>query len=155
VAGVLVGPLAHLVHHQADHVHTETGEIELGFGWHQEHEEHESEHEHEHEHGHEHALKHAHEHEHEHEHALEHATEGDDEHATEREREHQHEHEHPQPVRHGAGSLQHFGVALLSPVLFVMPPSLFSLVELRAAPAPATPDLQTLYSPAQPRGPPA
>jgi hypothetical protein len=61
----------------------------------------------------------------------------------------------PASAPHGPGGASHFGVGVVTPPVFLLPPPAAEAVVLGPAPSPAQPDARFSYDVARPRGPPA
>jgi hypothetical protein len=61
----------------------------------------------------------------------------------------------PSPAPHGPGGANHFGVGLVAPAVYLLPPPAAEAVVRAPAAAPAQPAPQFPYAVAHPRGPPA
>jgi hypothetical protein len=159
VAGVVVLPLSHLVHHRDDHAHGVAGVLRQAFALLREHGP---------GHGHGHRRAHAfgddrdygrdHGHEHGHPHDYDEPA-GRDHHRREAIDHHRESAaddgaQRPAP-KHGHGSLEHLDIALLSAGLFVVPPA-FAAVGKTPLPGRSAELLApSRWSPKQPRAPPA
>jgi hypothetical protein len=61
----------------------------------------------------------------------------------------------PSPAPHGPGGASHFGVGLVAPTVYLLPPPAAEAVVLTLAGRPAQPAARFPYAVAHPRGPPA
>ena len=61
----------------------------------------------------------------------------------------------PSPAPHGPGGASHFGVGLVAPTVYLLPPPAAEAVVLALAAPPAQPAARFPYAVAHPRGPPA